>query len=187
MRRADPIKRYSYMNTKLNQMRHWVDRIVVGLELCPFAAVPHRTETIRYASSESTEPHEILADLLHELSLLDEPGSARTTLLVITAALIDFDDYLDLFAAAEDLIERTGHAERFQLVSFHPDYRFEGLSPDDPANHTNRSPSPTIHILRRTDVAQAIASHEDVGSIPEDNIRRLRTLGSESLARLLSE
>jgi hypothetical protein len=172
-------------NTALMQTRRWVDRLVVGLNLCPFAAAPHHSRTIRYAASQSVDPHEILADLLNELTLLEEPGSARTTLLVITGALADFDDYLDLFSAAEDLIEQTGHAARFQLVSFHPDYLFEGAEPDDPANHTNRSPLPTIHILRRTDVAQAIASHEDVGSIPDDNIARLRALGSEAIARLL--
>lgn len=175
------------LNTELQQMHRWVDRVVVGLNLCPFAAAPHHEQTIRYAASDAEEPHDILADLLQELTLLVKLNEARTTLLVITRALIDFDDFLDLFAAAEDLIEATGHAARFQLVSFHPDYLFEGLAPEDPANHTNRSPLPAIHILRRADVAQAIASHDNVHSIPDDNIIQLRTLGTEALARLLTE
>ena len=160
---------------------------MVGLNLCPFAAQPHHEQTIRYAASDSVDPHDILADLLQELTLLVKLDDARTTLLVLSRALSDFDDFLDLFAAAEDLIEATGHAARFQLVSFHPDYLFEGLCPDDPANHTNRSPVPAIHILRRADVAQAISSHDNVHSIPDENIAKLRALGTEALNQLLTE
>ena len=165
------------MNTAIQKTRRWVESVIVGLNLCPFAAAPFRDGNLRFAISQVSDPHEILADLLHELSILDEDGGPRTTLLVLEQGPADFDGYLDLFATAEALLERTGHAERYQLVSFHPAYRFEGAPADDPANHTNRAPLPTIHILRRSDVAQAIASHPDVTSIPETNINLLRRLG----------
>ena len=166
--------------------KQWVERVVIGLNLCPFASQPVADDLIRYAKSIATDPHEILADLVGELMILGRAEAPQTTLLVISPALSDFEDYLDLFTAAEALIERTGHARQYQLVSFHPDYQFEGAAPEDVTNHTNRSPHPTIHILRRADVARAIHSHEDVASIPQDNIARLRALGIDALQALLT-
>ena len=174
------------MDPTILDTKQWVERVVIGLNLCPFAGQPVADDQIRYAKTTATEPHEILADLVGELMILGRPSAHQTTLLVISEALSDFEDYLDLFAAAEALIERTGHARHYQLVSFHPDYQFAEADPDDAANHTNRSPHPTIHILRRADVARAIHSHEDVASIPQDNIARLRALGIDALRMLLT-
>ena len=181
---SDP--RETNLDTELICTRRWVERVVVGLSLCPFATDPFRNNTIRYATSKATDAHDILADLLNELSILDGAGGPRTTLLVIAEALSEFEDYLDLFAAAEALIEQTEHADRYQLVSFHPEYIFAGADPDDVANQTNRAPFPTIHILRRADVARAIREHDDVTSIPDDNITRLRALGIDAFKKLLA-
>lgn len=174
------------LDSTILDTKQWVERVVIGLNLCPFAEPSFSNDQIRYAQTTATDPHEILADLVGELRVLARGAAPQTTLLVITAALSDFGDYLDIFAAAEDLIEQTGHAQQFQLVSFHPDYCFAGAAPDDAANHTNRSPHPTIHILRRADVARAIHTHEDVASIPQDNIDRLRALGTDALRVLLT-
>ena len=171
----------------VDETRLWVERVVVGLDLCPFASAPMQAGTIHYAESRAQTWHEMLADLLAEVSALGNPDGPQTSLLVLSGATLDFSEYLDLFAAAEALLEETGHARRYQLVSFHPQYQFAETAPDDPANHTNRSPYPTIHILRRADVARAIQTHPDTTSIPEQNVKRLRTLGVAVLSRLLSE
>jgi len=143
-------------------------RVVVGLNLCPFAKTPLEQDRVRFAEARGTSPHELLADLLHECAVLDTSGLS-TSLLVLPE--MPFEDYLDLYAAAEDLVP-----EAYQLASFHPDYVFADAEPDDPANGTNRAPHPVIHLLRRAEVAEAIARHPDTASIPERNAALLRSL-----------
>jgi hypothetical protein len=120
----------------------------------------------------------VLAELLHEISLLDcEAPEADTTLLVVPKLLRDFDDFLDAIGAAEALLTETGHDGRYQLAHFHPDYVFADAPEDDPANHTNRAPHPAIHILPWAQVRNAMETHPAVGRIPARNTALLRGIG----------
>jgi len=151
----------------------WLRDFVVALDLCPFAAGPLRAGAVRVIASRSCTMQDLLADLLNEIEVLRGEG-ASTTLLVVPSLLADWDDFLDLLAFAEDLLDETGDAAFVQLVGFHPDYVFGDAPVGDPANATNRSPFPMLHLLRRDEVARAIEGHPDVSGIPERNIALLR-------------
>jgi len=151
----------------------WLRDFVVALDLCPFAAGPLRAGAVRVIASRSCTMQDLLADLLNEIEVLRGEG-ASTTLLVVPSLLADWDDFLDLLAFAEDLLDETGDADFVQLVGFHPDYVFGDAPVGDPANATNRSPFPMLHLLRRDEVARAIEGHPDVSGIPERNMALLR-------------
>ena len=170
-------------------VQHWLERVVIGLSLCPFAAAPHRRGAIRFAvSGAGADPEATLAELWVELQLLGEDeataDSPQTTLLILPEGWTDFDDLLDLCAAGEALLEHSGLDEDFQIVAFHPDVCFEGSAPEDPGNLVNRSPVPLIHLLRTEDVAAAAEGHPDIDALPEQNAARLRALGTAAVRAL---
>lgn len=164
--------------------RRWVERAVIGLNLCPFArAVADR---IRYRVSAATSADELLADLEAELRLLHETDARRieTTLLIHPRVLqdfLDFNDFLDVADAALDALGLTGV---LQIASFHPHYRFAGTVEQDIENYTNRAPYPTLHLLREASVARGVAALGDPASIYERNIETMRRLGHAGWARL---
>ncbi|WP_129138875.1 DUF1415 domain-containing protein [Modicisalibacter coralii] len=164
--------------------RAWVERFVVAHHLCPFAAPEVRRERVRYAtvSAEAIEP--ALRTLIDECRRLDEDPAIETTLLILTRGMASFDDYLDLLALAEALLEAEGYAGVYQLASFHPDYQFAQADADDPANATNRSPWPMLHLLREASLSRVLESYPDPGAIPERNVAAMRRLG---LARVTAE
>jgi len=162
----------------VNETRRWVQRVVVGLDLCPFAAKPMADDTVRFALSRGGDLPEVLAEVLDEAQLLDAPGGPRTTLLVIPDHFQDFEALLDAAAIAEAVLADHGLGESLQLIAFHPDWRPEGAAPDDPANATNRSPYPTLHLLRNADVDLAERTHPDVAGIPARNAALLRGLAT---------
>ena len=156
--------------------RKWVLDFVIRLQLCPFAASPFQQNKIRFVCSKATDASEIIAELLMEIDLLEQPNGPQTSLLIIPHLLHEFDDYLDLFHFAEDFLAERGWADSYQLASFHPDYVFADSPQDDPANATNRSPHPMFHILRCDDVEKARMNYPDILSIPQRNIALLRSL-----------
>ena len=164
MSESDPIR----------ETRQRVEPFVIGLNMCPFAKAPALRDGIRYTRARGQTEEEILAELLHEAALLSEEDGPETSLLLLDGKYESFSAFLDFFHLAEALVDHSDFAETIQLVSFHPDYCFAGAPSSDPANATNRSPFPTIHLLRRDDVALAIASHPNIHQIPEDNQARLR-------------
>ena len=151
----------------------WIESFVIGLSLCPFAAAPFHAGGVRCVRARATDPAGILAEVLAEVEALEE-GCAQTSVIVLPGLPGGFEGYLGLFAAAEELLRRSGWEGRYQLASFHPEYVFEGADPEDPANDTNRSPHPAIHVLRWEDVRKAVESHPDPEGIPARNIRLLR-------------
>ena len=162
----------------------WIERVVVGLDLCPFARAPLTAGRVRIAESRGMDAPAILAELMHEITLLDEAEpEADTSLLVIAALMEDFDAFLALAAMAEDLIKAYGLEGQYQLAHFHPHYLFEGAPVDDPANHTNRAPYPVLHILRWDQVREAMETHPDVNQIPRRNQTLLRKLGVEGIPK----
>lgn len=161
--------------------RRWLERAVIGLDLCPFARGVHTRGQIRYAVSRAETPEDLLDDLLDELEILAhaDPEEVDTTLLIHPRVLADFDHYNDFLAAAQAALEGLGLAGTLQIASFHPRYQFAGTQPDDVENCTNRSPYPMIHLLREASVERAVAAHPDTSRIYKKNIETLRRLGHD--------
>ena len=164
----------------------WVEQAVIGLELCPFARAVQARGQIRYVHSEATDADGLLQALSEELHLLAaaDPASLETTLLIHPRALVDLLDYNDFLDAADGAVAALGYESVLQVASFHPDYQFEGTRSDDITNATNRSPYPTLHLLREASVDRAVQAFGDTGQIYRSNVRTLQTLGQEGWARL---
>ncbi|UTW10848.1 DUF1415 domain-containing protein [Marinobacterium rhizophilum] len=163
--------------------RRWVEVMVVGENLCPFAASVLKRDQIRFAVSQAQDGAGVARDFLAELALIQQTpeDDIATTLLIVPAALGDFYDYLDALAQCEELITDAGLEGVFQLASFHPNYRFGGVPPDDISHWTNRSPYPMFHLLREGQMSRVLAHYPDPDAIPERNIEHLRALGREGL------
>lgn len=164
----------------------WLDRVVIGLGLCPFAKAVQVKGQIRYCVSEVTEPSALLAVLANEARALSEatPELIDTTLLIHPNVLGDFLDYNDFLSEADDLLVELELEGELQIASFHPNYCFAGADGDDPANFTNRSPYPMLHLLREASVSRAVAAFPDASAIFERNIATLRELSPDRLAAL---
>lgn len=160
------------------QIRQWVDEVVVGLNLCPFAKRELSAGRVRIVSEASGAMEPALEVLADEAITLLNADSAATTLVVFPSGFESFDDYLDLLDMSQALLEQCGWDDALQLASFHPDYCFEGVEPDDAANYTNRAPLPVIHLLRQDDVAVAIEKYGDVDVIPPRNEKLAREKGA---------
>jgi hypothetical protein len=166
--------------------RRWLERAVIGLNLCPFAKAVHAKGQVRYVLSDADTPQALLEELGEELlRLRDTPAEAvDTTLLVHPRVLVDFLDYNDFLDDADALVEALGLDGVLQVASFHPDYRFAGTEPGDIGNFSNRAPYPTLHLLREDSVERAVAAFPDPDAIVERNIQTLRQLGADGWRRL---
>ncbi len=171
------------------QTQAWLSRAVIGLNLCPFAKAVMAHDQIRYVVSDATDEAALLHALGGELEHLArvEAQVTSTTLLVHPRALADFDDFNQFLGEAEHALLRAGFEGVFQLASFHPDYQFAGTSADDVSNASNRSPYPTLHLLRETSVERAVAAFPDAATIYETNIETLRSLGSAGWRKLMQQ
>jgi uncharacterized protein len=166
--------------------RAWLERAVIGLNLCPFAKSVHVKNQIRYAVSAAQTPEDLLADLVTELRILHaaSPSEIDTTLLVHPRVLDDFLDYNDFLELAEAAVADAGLEGEIQVASFHPQYQFAGTRPEDIENCSNRSPYPTLHLLREASIERAVAVFPDASRIFERNIETLRRLGLDGWRRL---
>ena len=167
--------------------RDWLERFVIGLNLCPFAAAPFRARRIAYTTCDATSLAAIYRAFLAALRdlVLADPQVQETALLILTRGLADFDAYLDALGLMEGALDEAGLAGVIQVASFHPDYRFAGAAADDPANYTNRSPLPMFHLIREDGLAAALESYPRPERIPVRNIRRLRELGVGGIRTVL--
>ncbi|KQY50428.1 DUF1415 domain-containing protein [Lysobacter sp. Root494] len=167
--------------------RHWLERAVIGLNLCPFAKAVHVKDQVRFVLSEATDSEALLHDLHDELRWLQaaDAQQADTTLLVHPHVLGDFLDYNDFLDLADALVVELGLEGEIQVASFHPDYLFAGTAPDDVSNFTNRAPYPTLHLLREASVERAVAAFPDPDAIVERNIATLDALGVEGWRKLM--
>jgi len=166
--------------------RAWVERAVIGLNLCPFAKAPQAKGQVRYALSEATEPDALLAELVDELKRLDATPAEQieTTLLIHPRVLTDFADYNDFLDRAEQAVAELDLEGVLQVASFHPHYRFAGTDDGDVSNASNRSPYPTLHLLREASIDRAVAAFPEAETIYEANIATLEQLGTEGWAAL---
>jgi hypothetical protein len=164
----------------------WLERAVIGLNLCPFAKSVFVKKQVRYALTAASTPDELLAELEHELTRLaeTEPAELDTTLLIHPLAMTDFLDYHFFLGEVDALIRNLGFKGVFQIASLHPQYEFAGSEPDDIANFTNRSPYPTLHLLRESSIDRAVAAFPEAEAIFERNIETMERLGHEGWKKL---
>jgi hypothetical protein len=169
-------------------MREWLEKAVIGLNLCPFAKAVHVKRQIRYVVSQAETEEALIEDLLHELQLLAsaDPGDIETTLLVHPRVLGDFLDYNDFLDIADAAVEELGLDGVLQVASFHPQYQFADSDADDMANFSNRAPYPTLHLLREDSVDKAVAAFPEADRIYEANIEALRALGPDGWKKLFN-
>lgn len=173
----------------IKETRAWLSKIVIGLELCPFAKPVHVKGQIRYRVSRAQTPEALLEDLIAELGYLREadPDAVDTTLLVHPHVLTDFLDYNDFLSVVEVTLEELELDGVLQVASFHPDYLYAGNDRDDPANCVTRSPYPLLHLLREASVDRAVAVFPDASEIVNKNVDTLRTLGLDGFQRLIAQ
>lgn len=169
--------------------RTWLERAVIGLNLCPFARAPYRQSQVHFAVSDAVDEEGLLTDLVSEIeALLDRPPEQRdTTLLILTEGLTDFAAFNDFASASEGLLDALGLEGILQIATFHPDYCFADTPSDAIENYTNRSPYPILHILREDSVSRAVDAMQDPGEIYHANISTLRSLGKTGWDRLWVE
>jgi hypothetical protein len=166
--------------------RRWLERSVIGLNLCPFAESVYHGNRVRFRVSGQTSASGLLEDLREELTALQAADSLRceTTLLIHPWVLADFVEYNDFLDACDAEVAALDLEGELQVASFHPQYQFAGTQPGDIENYTNRSPYPMLHLLREASIDRAIAAVPDTDEIYRRNIRTLRTLGHEGWQRL---
>jgi len=166
--------------------RAWLEKAVIGLNLCPFAEAVHVGNQIRYTVSDAQIPEALLNDLARELQTLAaaDPAEVETTLLIHPRVLGEFPDYNDFLDIAEAAVDELGLTGTIQVASFHPQYRFADTEPDAIENYSNRSPYPMLHLLREESVERAVAAFPDAGRIPDRNIETLRRIGHDGWRRL---
>lgn len=169
------------MNEVEQQVRQWVERIVIGLNLCPFAGAPYKNGLVRITVSQATTSETLLDELRRELLLLDDSPAEtlETTLIVIEAMLAEFDDYNQFLELVDEVLELEDWANEFQVASFHPQYVFAGTRASDPGNLTNRSPWPILHIIREASIDRALEEYPDSDTIPRKNIRLMKSLSRQ--------
>ncbi|WP_025578191.1 DUF1415 domain-containing protein [Vibrio parahaemolyticus] len=177
-------------NTDINaitqQVDQWLNDVVIGLNLCPFAAKPQRNKQIKIFVSEATQEEALLEDILLQLIELNttEPEKLETTLVVVPNMLQDFWDYNFCIDWVEALIKQQDWEGIFQVATFHPDYCFGGAEPEDDENLTNRSPYPIFHLIREESMEKVLKHYPDPESIPDTNIARVSALSEEERKKL---
>lgn len=164
--------------------RCWVEKVVVGLNFCPFAKREVDAGRVYYGVQMDSAIEAVLTQVMLECQRLDQQPDIETSLLILPVGFEGFLDYLDLVALADDLMLQEGYEGVYQLASFHPDYCFEGEAESDPANYTNRSPYPMLHLIREASLETALAHHPDPDSIPQTNIDLAREKGLSHMQAL---
>lgn len=172
----------------IESTKEWLEKAVIGLNLCPFAKAVYLKNQIRYVVSEAATLESLLEDLLDELHLLDASNveSIETTLLIHPYVLTDFLDYNDFLDIADAAASQPEFGDQFQVASFHPRFQFAGTGADDIENYTNRSPYPMLHLLREESVERAVAAFPQAEQIYRKNMLTLRSLGHAGWLRLFA-
>ncbi|MES2299059.1 MAG: DUF1415 domain-containing protein [Pseudomonadota bacterium] len=166
--------------------QNWLEKAVIGLNLCPFAKAVHIKKQIRYVVANASTPEALLETLMDELQLLSDadPELIDTTMLIHPFVLTDFLDYNEFLDVADAAIEDMQLDGELQVASFHPQYQFADTEPEDVSNFSNRSPYPTLHLLREDSIERAVASFPQASDIFEKNIETLEKLGRDGWDKL---
>jgi len=177
-------------DTVLADTRHWIEKAVIGLNLCPFARAVYVKNQVRIVVSRARHLDAFLDELDRELEVLVNTPAEEidTTLLVHPTLFPDFAVFNDFMGVVDDVVAEHELEGVIQVASFHPQFQFEGVEPDDISNATNRAPYPTLHLLREESVERAVATEGgDAEAIVERNIATLRELGADGLRALLAK
>ncbi len=166
-----------HKTTIIAQTTNWIKSVVIGCNFCPFAAKAVQLKSIRYVVLPDATTESALESFFDELRFLDQTKNIETTLLIFPNNFLDFEEYLDLVTLAEHLSRDHDYEGIYQVASFHPDYCFQDANPDDPANYTNRSIYPMLHLLREDSITNAIEHYPDPEGIPQRNIDFARKKG----------
>jgi len=174
------------MNPIEREIRSWLEQVVIGLNLCPFAGAPYRNDQVRIVLSDAETEQALLAELQQELERIDEvaPHEIETTLLVATKVLAEFDDYNQFLDEVDDLLVRGGWEGVYQVASFHPRYQFAGTEAADVGNFTNRAPRPILHIIRESSIDRALEDYSNPEAIPDRNIQQMQSLTPQEIRDL---
>ncbi len=172
--------------TVVQDMRHWLEQAVIGLNLCPFAKAVHVRGQIHFVVSHAVEPDALFAQLEQELLALvaTEQRVRDTTLLMVPEWLQSFLEFNDFLQEAERRLDGLGLEGEIQIAGFHPQFQFAGTAANDIGNYTNRAPYPTLHLLREASVDRAVAAFPQAEAIFEHNIQTLERLGHNGWDRL---
>ncbi len=170
----------------IKQTRNWLVSVVINLNFCPFARRELENNSIHYSVIRNNTLEDCLESLIFECRHLDQQQNIATSLLIYPKQWQNFDDFLDYLAASEALLKAQKYQGIYQLASFHPSYQFADTPENDPANYTNRSPFPMLHLLREDRMEGTLLKYPDPEQIPENNIQRARELGEEKLKTLLA-
>jgi hypothetical protein len=167
--------------TVVRDTQRWLERAVIGLNLCPFAKAVHVKGLVHFAVSAARDANTLLEDVRTELDALAAVDIAmrETTLLIAPHCLPEFLEFNDFLARADRVLRNGGFEGVIQLASFHPHYRFEGAEEGDVTNFTNRSPYPIVHLLREESIDRAVESFPDAESIYEANMDTMRRIGRQ--------
>lgn len=173
-------------DTVIADTRRWLERAVIGLNLCPFAKGVEAKGQIHFAVSRAQDERGVLSDLQRELQALAEadPEQRDTTLLMLPFVFQDFLAFNDFLELADDLVDAMDLAGILQVAPFHPRFQFAGTAPQDASNNTNRAPYPTLHLLREASIDRAVEQFPEAETIFERNIEVVETLGAEGWAAL---
>lgn len=171
-------------STIIAQTQNWINSVVIGCNFCPFASKAMLKESIRYIVLGDATMESSLDSLADELRFLKESKDIETTFVILPDNFSDLDVYLDLVALAEGVVSSKSWKGIFQIAGFHPDYCFTDADSDDPANFTNRSMYPMLHILREDGITKAIENFPNPDSIPERNIAYSQNKGFEYMKLL---
>lgn len=169
----------------IDQTRCWVKNVIVGNNFCPFAKRELERESIRYGVNHTADLESALQAVIDECVHLDNNDATETTLIIFPEGFPDFENYLELVELGESLVADQGYEGIYQFASFHPDYCFAGAEQNDPANYTNRSPYPMLHLIREASMEQALKNYPEPEKIPDRNIERARELGLDEMKRQL--
>ncbi len=172
--------------TVIADTRRWLERAVIGLNLCPFAKAPHAKGQIHYAVCDGADPPALLASLRTELQALAaaDPGERETTLLIAPQGFDDFLNFNDLLDEADALLMALDFDGTLQIAPFHPRFQFAGTDEDDITNATNRAPYPTLHLIREASIDRAVEAFPEAEAIYETNMKTMEKLGHEGWAAL---
>ena len=174
------------MEREIAATKSWLKNVVIGMNFCPFAALPYKKGEVLFILDKKNNDELRLGTLVSQLSAMDNDESIETTLIIYPDHYKDFYDYLDWVSLCENAIEELGYEGVYQVASFHPQYIFEGSELNDAANYTNRSPYPMVHLIREDSVEKARETHPDIESVPNTNIKKARKKGLESMKLLLA-
>lgn len=171
----------------IKRTKSWIHIFVIGLNICPFAAVPFREDRIRYRCEETGSVERLVETLMEELNFLQKEKSeeVETSILIHPNVLNDFLDYNDFLSVAQAVLENLDLEGEIQIASFHPDYQFAGEAIHAPSNYVTRSPFPMLHLIRESSVTKATEVHPNIEQVPYDNIKKLNNLGLEKIKEMI--